>query len=464
MKDKLFQLTTSNPSFTRALSSGKYPELFTWVKMQPGTTLMEKIYNTLNDIVEQPKCQECNSTVELVSLSKGYRLFCGQKCQNNHNKKQNFNEAVNKLNTFGNLEYISGYTGSHSKVKVKNLVCGCEFEARYLNLFTNPNYCPVHGRELKIKKIIESNHLEQTKAKRAKTIKERTKIKQEAESDRVKLQNQLIENEVILTNMFKEFIESLKANSKVHTPRLIKEKFPKIVALIDKSKGETFWEKAFNLSNPEFDNACRECRKPTKFNIYNSRLGYREFCSSACANINERIRNKIRDTNTEKYGVAHHLSNEQVMQKRKETNIRLYGVENPLQRKDILDKVMKSQFRLKNFTLPSGKVVKLMGFEPQVVMYLLQNGYVEDDLVFDIIPTIAYDRKHWYFPDIFIPKENLLVEVKSQWTYDVDLEKNTLKAEASVRAGFKHVIIIWDGKFGIKQQIGTIPQNLQMLK
>lgn len=38
-----------------------------------------------------------------------------------------------------------------------------------------------------------------------------------------------------------------------------------------------------------------------------------------------------------------------------------------------------------------------------------------------------------YYPDIFIPKENKIIEVKSIWTYNVNLEKNILKQKASIK-------------------------------
>jgi len=33
------------------------------------------------------------------------------------------------------------------------------------------------------------------------------------------------------------------------------------------------------------------------------------------------------------------------------------------------------------------------------------------------------DKEHSYYPDIFIPSDNLIIEVKSDYTYEKDKEK-----------------------------------------
>lgn len=62
------------------------------------------------------------------------------------------------------------------------------------------------------------------------------------------------------------------------------------------------------------------------------------------------------------------------------------------------------------------------------------------------MPKIEYEfegKKRRYFPDIWIPKHNLIIEVKSTWTYEKDLEKNLLKKKATEQMGyaFRFVII-----------------------
>ena len=45
-------------------------------------------------------------------------------------------------------------------------------------------------------------------------------------------------------------------------------------------------------------------------------------------------------------------------------------------------------------------------------------------------------KKHRYYPDFYIPEENLIIEVKSQWTLDLHKDKNQAKFQAVKEAGF----------------------------
>ena len=49
------------------------------------------------------------------------------------------------------------------------------------------------------------------------------------------------------------------------------------------------------------------------------------------------------------------------------------------------------------------------------------------------MPKIEYNLNNTirrYYPDFYIPKDNLIIEVKSMWTYKIDLEKNLAKQKA----------------------------------
>lgn len=135
-----------------------------------------------------------------------------------------------------------------------------------------------------------------------------------------------------------------------------------------------------------------------------------------------------------------------ILEKRVKTNLERYGVANVMQLKEIQDKNFKAQFRIKHFTLPSGKIISLMGYEPQVISYLLENVYAEQYFDFDNIPTFVYDENHLYFPDIYIPSQNLIIEVKSEWTYRLNHEININKKNAVKAAGFNFLFAIWCNK------------------
>lgn len=159
-------------------------------------------------------------------------------------------------------------------------------------------------------------------------------------------------------------------------------------------------------------------------------------------------------TNIERYGCENPSSNIDVQAKRTETMIERFGVENASQNAEVHAKKMKSQFRTKEFIFPSGKVVRLQGYECKAVTELLKT-YTESEIITETecIPIIPYidteGKNHVYFPDIYIPTSNLLIEVKSQYTYNGFTgwyETNMQKHNASISAGYKHEFMIMGKK------------------
>ncbi len=134
----------------------------------------------------------------------------------------------------------------------------------------------------------------------------------------------------------------------------------------------------------------------------------------------------------------------------KETCIERFGVENPSQNASIQSKKTTDGYRSKLFTFPSGKQVWVRGYEPRALEELLKI-YEETDLITDTesIPTFRYlgidNKNHVYFPDIYIPKDNLLIEVKSQYTYNGFIgwfETNKLKEAACISSGYNFKFMI----------------------
>jgi len=166
--------------------------------------------------------------------------------------------------------------------------------------------------------------------------------------------------------------------------------------------------------------------------------------------FNEDVKNKIKETNLERYGVENVFQNEDVKHKIKETNLERYGVEYPMQNYEIAEKSHKNSYNLKEYTLPSNNIVKVQGYEPFALDILLKI-FNENDIIIERkdIPIIKYETNKkifTYYPDIFIPKENKIIEVKSIWTYNVNLEKNILKQKASINNGYNFEFWIFNNK------------------
>lgn len=132
---------------------------------------------------------------------------------------------------------------------------------------------------------------------------------------------------------------------------------------------------------------------------------------------------KIRETCLRKYGVEHQLQVPEIRERIIKTNIEKYGVPNPQQNSEISELTFKNSFKLKEYTLPSGKIIKYQGYEHFAFNELLNiQNLDENELITSRkeIPEVWYEdengKRHRYYVDIFIPSQNKCIEIKSTWT------------------------------------------------
>lgn len=138
---------------------------------------------------------------------------------------------------------------------------------------------------------------------------------------------------------------------------------------------------------------------------------------------------------------------------KEETNLKNNGVRNPMQQRDIFEKALVSGYKLKELLVDGILFSSLQGFEPYCIKYLITTaGYSAKDIRagrHKDIPSINYTKKnktHTYFPDMYIPKDNLIIEVKSNYTFNYNKNNNILKQLAAKQAGFNHIILIFNVK------------------
>ena len=155
----------------------------------------------------------------------------------------------------------------------------------------------------------------------------------------------------------------------------------------------------------------------------------------------DNFKSKAKETCLEKYGVEHHLQNTEILNKQKETNKERYGVSWFTQ----TDKCQLTNNNWKWYNLPSRNKVHIQGYENKFLdEYFSSNGSesnlcIEAESINKEIGMIWYNtpdgKKHRYFPDFYLINENKIIEVKSQWTYNVAKEVNELKKEACLAMG-----------------------------
>ena len=165
----------------------------------------------------------------------------------------------------------------------------------------------------------------------------------------------------------------------------------------------------------------------------------------------DETKQKSRDTCMERFGTECPLQNEEVKQKIKDTCMERYGVEHPMQVPEIADKCSKSAFTKKNYTLPSGKILQIQGYE-HFALDKCVTIYQEDDIINGMpnVPEIWYNdedgKKHRHYVDLFIRSKLLCIEVKSTWTAEKKKDNIFLKQKAGKKLGYHYEIWVYDGK------------------
>lgn len=109
-------------------------------------------------------------------------------------------------------------------------------------------------------------------------------------------------------------------------------------------------------------------------------------------------------------------------------------------------KAIHGMFAYKPYNLPSGKIIKLRGYEPQFLNYIFQNKLLEENEINYKPERVRYydsKGKRHYYPDFFIPKLNLVAEIKSSYILRRQTPENALlKEEATKQQGFNYILIL----------------------
>lgn len=171
------------------------------------------------------------------------------------------------------------------------------------------------------------------------------------------------------------------------------------------------------------------------------------------------IQDKTKKTNLERYGVENPIQCPEIREKLKQTNLERYGVENVTECPEIYERAVRNSHKRKTYIFPSGKSYIVQGYEPKAIDLLIKEGYTEDQIQLINRPSIKYfwsstdgygdDKWHVYHPDIIIPHETRIIEVKSTWTYDgcgnrLDWKsKNQAKKEGAILSGYSFEFMIF---------------------
>lgn len=163
---------------------------------------------------------------------------------------------------------------------------------------------------------------------------------------------------------------------------------------------------------------------------------------------NNDIINKAKDTF--KHNYLNDINNKlKLINKREETMLKKYGVKYWILNSENFDNINKKTTYKEYYF--NNKKIFLQGYEDYVLFEILLKKYdINDIFIFnkdieDNIGKITYEvnnKKHKYYPDFFIKSENKIYEVKSDYTYNVDLIVNNLKRDVCLENGINFEFII----------------------
>jgi hypothetical protein len=206
------------------------------------------------------------------------------------------------------------------------------------------------------------------------------------------------------------------------------------------------------------------------------------FCSQSCSSIFvmkqrcdklgvinifqlDEIKEKSKKTILKKYGVDNISKLDSIKRQKENTMLKnynrkdnfnsnllfkKYGVNNPAHIPEVFEKIQYNRFKKrKKIITPLGKIIYLQGNEPEGYQTLLNEGFGENEILHmkKDMPKITYNYKNKvrrYYPDFYIKKNNIIIEIKSNYTYNVELEKNLLKKEATIKLGFEYRFMIFN--------------------
>jgi transposase-like protein len=89
------------------------------------------------------------------------------------------------------------------------------------------------------------------------------------------------------------------------------------------------------------EHLCKVCKSPTPYKSFKD--GFYKTCSNKCRGLNTETKNKIKQTNLERYGSEYGFQNEDVKQKIKNTNLKKYGYEQSAKNEKVKNKILNTR-------------------------------------------------------------------------------------------------------------------------
>jgi hypothetical protein len=170
----------------------------------------------------------------------------------------------------------------------------------------------------------------------------------------------------------------------------------------------------------------------------------------------------------EKYGSEFFINSEEC----KKQMMEKYGVIHALQNDKLFSKMLASSFRRRIYKYRDGTSTMILGYENLALKELEDSKLYSKIEAGDSkhIPTFWYEfegKKHKYYPDIFIPLNNTIIEVKSTYYFEKDKQKNLAKAIEVSKTHLFFFYVYFDRRstktvYGIKNNDLIVIEEVQL--
>ena len=208
--------------------------------------------------------------------------------------------------------------------------------------------------------------------------------------------------------------------------KILLEKYNTIFPLQNKVIKEKWIKtnlKKYNTKYPFQNETIKEKISFTKLNRYNDE--------------NYNNREKYKDTCTELYGFDNPMKNEIIKDKFYKIFYEKYGERHPMHVPDIVNKMIKSGLKINKFRDTD------LYYQSTYEKDFLDKYYKQLDIAKG--PTIRYEFNndlHIYFPDFYIKRLNLIIEIKSTYTKELWNDKIAAKCKACIEQHYNYLMIL----------------------
>ena len=167
---------------------------------------------------------------------------------------------------------------------------------------------------------------------------------------------------------------------------------------------------------------------------------------------NEDIKEKSKQTCLEKYGVKSYTQTDEyknyikslnidynvIQEKMKITCLKKYNCEYSAQNIDIFNKTQMIQLKMKYY-----KDIRYQGtYELDFLIFCDNNNILNELTKIKSLKYFYENKNKIYHPDFFIQKLNLIIEIKSDYYYNLYLEKNLCKQNSCIKQNYDFMFII----------------------